>query len=68
MFRQPKRQRTERVFHVTVNGQQEWTEPADDRSMAEFQHELATERFPGKLVRVEQKFQTVKTDDGPEAR
>jgi hypothetical protein len=46
----------ERIFHITVNGRDEWREPAGQRSVFEVQHRLATEQFPGASVRVREQF------------
>lgn len=46
----------ERVFHITVNGRDEWREPAGNRCAIELQHRLVTEQFPGASVRVRERF------------
>lgn len=46
----------ERIFHITVNGRDEWREPAGQRCAIELQHRLATEQFPGSSVRVRECF------------
>jgi len=45
-----------RVFDVSVNGTKCWREEAHSRSLIEFQHHLATEDYPGKFVRVIEKY------------
>ncbi len=45
-----------RVFRITINGTQEFTEEAGLRSAIEVQHSLATERFPGARVRVQELY------------
>ena len=52
----PKRQQRQRVFRVCVDGTHEWTEDAGHRSLYEFQHKLATERFVGSHIRVREQF------------
>jgi hypothetical protein len=49
---QTKRNPRERVFNVTVNGRDQWNEPAGTRTAVETQHRMATEQFPGARVRV----------------
>ncbi len=46
----------ERIFHITVNGRDDWREPAGVRCAIELQHRLATEQFPGASVRVREMF------------
>lgn len=45
------RVRRQRVFKVTLQGTQGWSEPAGSRSLYEFQHDLSV-RNPGKAIRV----------------
>ena len=46
----------QRVFRVTVNGTDQWTEQAGSRTVLEFQHRMATEMIPGAFVRVEEQY------------
>lgn len=45
-----------RVLRIVVNGTDEWTEQAGDRTVMEVQHRLATETIPGAFVRVWEQY------------
>lgn len=43
-----------RMFRITVNGTDSWTESAGERTVLETQHQLVTEIVPGGFVRVQE--------------
>ena len=45
-----------RVFRITINGTDQWVEPAGTRTVVETQHFMATEAHPGCFVRVQELY------------
>ena len=52
-----RRSPRQKVFRITINGLEEWTEDSDGRNMIEVQHKLALLN-PGSHVRVREQWLT----------